>query len=84
MNINRVEVLILNHTQKAVEKFGRNSPAVRYYQEGESSELINDLYQHCPQTASQKLFYSIGIIHIDSEDHTKPLMLMTCSLIGMK
>lgn len=46
MNINRVEVLILNHTQKAVEKFGRNSSAVRYYQEGESSELINDLYQH--------------------------------------
>lgn len=46
MNINRVEVLILNHTQKAVEKFGRNSSAVSYYQEGESSELINDLYQH--------------------------------------
>ena len=46
MNINRVEVLILNHTQKAVEKFSRNSSAVRYYQEGESSELINDLYQH--------------------------------------
>ena len=46
MNINRIEVLILNHKQQAVEKFGRNSSAVRYYQEGASSDLINDLYQH--------------------------------------
>ena len=46
MAINRVEVLVLNHSQKAVERFGRNSSAVRYYQEEESSELVNDLYQH--------------------------------------
>ena len=46
MAINRVEVLVLNHSQKAVEKFGRNRSAVRYYQEEESSELVNDLYQH--------------------------------------
>ena len=46
MNINRVEVLILNHKEQAVKKFGRNSQAIRYYQEGTSSDLINDLYQH--------------------------------------
>ena len=46
MNINRIKVLILNHKQQAVEKFGRNSSAVRYYQEGANSDLINDLYQH--------------------------------------
>ena len=46
MNVNRIEVLILNHKPQAIKKFGRNSLAIRYYQEGESSELVNDLYQH--------------------------------------
>ena len=46
MNVDRLEVLILNHKPQAVKKFGRNSLAVRYYQEGESSELVNDLYKH--------------------------------------
>ncbi|MDE5977233.1 MAG: hypothetical protein K2G70_02040, partial [Turicibacter sp.] len=46
MNVNRIEVLILNHKPEAVEKFQRNSLAVQYYQEGSSHDLINDLYQH--------------------------------------
>lgn len=37
--------MILNHKPEAVEKFARNASAVRYYQEGENSALINDLYQ---------------------------------------
>ena len=45
MNIKNIQVVILNHKPEAVEKFSRNASAIRYYQEDENSQLINDLYQ---------------------------------------
>lgn len=45
MNIKNIQVVILNHKNEAIEKFSRNASAIRYYQEGENSRLINDLYQ---------------------------------------
>lgn len=46
MNIKNVQVVILNHSASSIEKFARNAQAIQYYQEAESSQLINDLYQH--------------------------------------
>lgn len=46
MNIKSIQVVILNHLASSIEKFSKNAQAVKYYQEGESSDLINDLYQH--------------------------------------
>lgn len=45
MNIKNIQVVILNHKSEVIEKFSRNASAIRYYQEGENSGLINDLYQ---------------------------------------
>lgn len=45
MNIKNIQVVILNHKPEAVEKFSRNASAIRYYQEDENIQLINDLYQ---------------------------------------
>lgn len=46
MNFKTIQVVILNHMTLSIEKFSRNAKAIQYYQEGETSELINDLYQH--------------------------------------
>lgn len=37
-----------------------------------------------PQIVSQESFYSLERIHIDSKNHSKPLTLMTYSLIEIK
>lgn len=46
MNIKTIQVVILNHKTPSIEKFARNAKAVQYYQDGESANLVNDLYHH--------------------------------------
>lgn len=46
MNLKTIQVAILNHTALSIKKFSRNAQAIQYYQEGESGQLIDDLYQH--------------------------------------
>ena len=46
MNIKTIQVVILNHKTSSIEKFARNAKAIQYYQDGESANLVNDLYHH--------------------------------------
>ena len=49
------------------------------------SHTNNTLDSHGPhQIVSQEFFYSLERIHIDSKNHSKPLGLMTYSLIEIK
>ncbi|MGL4335763.1 MAG: hypothetical protein ACRCST_02635 [Turicibacter sp.] len=46
MSLEQIQIIILNHRQADIDKFGKNVAAIKYYQEGSNSQLINDLYNN--------------------------------------
>jgi len=45
MAIDGIQVAILNHKSQTLEKFGRNTSALKHYQNGPQSQMINDLHR---------------------------------------